>query len=63
VATAVRTADVDVVSPQDVDAVVDHTLRGLGLSFDDLAAQARSGHFDSIEARLAWLAIGELYQR
>lgn len=56
-------ADVDVLSPKEVAAVVDRTLAGLGLSFDDLAEQARSGHFASIQARLAWLAIGELYQQ
>ncbi|WP_176358180.1 hypothetical protein [Mycobacterium persicum] len=59
--TAVRAAEVDVLSQEDVDAVVEHTLASLGLSFDELAEQARSGHFDSIEGRLAWLAIGELY--
>lgn len=59
--TAVRAADVDVLSQDDVDAVVERTLTSLGISFDELAEQARSGHFDTIEARLAWLAIGELY--
>jgi hypothetical protein len=62
--TAVRaTDDVDVLSREDVNAVVDHTLTSLGISFDELAEQARTGHFESIEARLAWLAIGELYGR
>jgi hypothetical protein len=58
--TAVRAADVDVLSQEDVNAVVDHALTSLALSFDELAEQARSGHFGSIEGRLAWLAIGEL---
>lgn len=61
--TAVRATDVDVLSREDVDAVVNHTLASLDLSFDELAEQARTGHFESIEARLAWLAIGELYRR
>jgi hypothetical protein len=61
--TAVRATDVDVLSREDVDAVVNHTLTSLDLSFDELAEQARTGHFESIEARLAWLAIGELYRR
>jgi hypothetical protein len=61
--TAVRETDVDVLSREDVDAVVNHTLTSLDLSFDELAEQAHTGHFESIEARLAWLAIGELYSR
>jgi hypothetical protein len=61
--TAVKAPDVDVLSQDDVAAVVNHALVSLGVSFAELAEQARSGHFSSIEARLAWLAIGDAYQR
>lgn len=62
-ATATKAADIDVLSHRDAAAVVHATLDRLGITFDELAAQASLGHFDSIEARLAWLAIGGLYQR
>jgi len=55
------TSDVDVLSAEDAQVVVHRTLDDLGLTFDELADQARMGHFDTIEGRLAWLAIVELY--
>ncbi|SIJ76833.1 Uncharacterised protein [Mycobacteroides abscessus subsp. bolletii] len=61
--TACKTTDVDVLTEDDLSEVVGSTLSHLGLSFDELAEQAHKHHFDSIEARLAWLAIGELYQK
>lgn len=33
-------------------------LRDLGLTYEELAAQARSGRFTSLRARKLWLAIG-----
>lgn len=54
--------DVDVLSQDDAQVVIDRTLADLGLSFAQLAEQARTGHFETIEARLAWLAIGVLYR-
>lgn len=33
-------------------------LRELGLTYEELAAQARSGRFSSLRARKLWLAIG-----
>jgi hypothetical protein len=33
-------------------------LRELGLTYEELAAQARSGRFTSLRARKLWLAIG-----
>jgi hypothetical protein len=57
------TSHVDVLSRAETRELVRCTLSNLGLTFDELAEQARVGHFDTIEARLAWLAIGELYQR
>jgi hypothetical protein len=62
VATTV-TSDVDVLSRADARVAVRRTLADLGLTFEQLAEQARAGHFETIEARLAWLAIGELYRR
>jgi len=56
------TSDVDVLSRADARVAVRRTLADLGLTFEELAEQARVGHFETIEARLAWLAIGELYR-
>jgi hypothetical protein len=36
----------------------DRALRDLGLTYRELAAQARSGRFTSLRARKLWLAIG-----
>lgn len=35
--------------------------RAGGITFDQLAEQARSGRYSSTKARLAWMAIGDLY--
>ena len=55
-------SDVDVLDQDDVTEAVQRTLSALHLTFPQLAEQARKRHFESIEARLAWLAIGELYK-
>lgn len=61
--TVISQPGVDVITQdEDVAAVVDHALADLGLTFDQLAEQASTRQFESIEARLAWLAIGELYR-
>ena len=52
---------VDVATQQDLNTAVAHALAGANCSFDDLAAQARTGQFTSMRARLAWVAIGDLY--
>lgn len=63
-AAVTKSVGVDVLlSDGDVATVVNTTLDRLGMTFNELAAQAEAGHFDTIEARLAWLAIGGLYQR
>lgn len=45
----------------DLRSAVANALSRAHCSFDDLATQARTGNFDSIQARLAWVAIGDLY--
>lgn len=48
-------------SPADLRIAVAEALRQAGCnSFADLEAQARSGHFASTRARMAWVAIGNL---
>ncbi|BDY32992.1 hypothetical protein [Mycolicibacterium mageritense] len=56
--------DIDMItSVEDEQEVVDRTLADVGLTFDELAAEAETHHFSTVEARLAWLLIGELYKR
>jgi hypothetical protein len=50
-----------VANAADLQSAVDNALRRAGCSFEELAQQARTGNFDSIQARLAWVAIGDLY--
>lgn len=45
----------------DLRTAVENALARLGCTFDELARQAETGEFDSIQARLAWVAIGDLY--
>lgn len=54
-ASDVTTADAD-----DLNAAITHALDHAGCTFDDLAEQAKSGHFQSVRARLAWVAVGDL---
>lgn len=56
-----RRKEVEIASTDDLRAAVDHALARAGCTFDELAAQAKTGHFDSMRARLAWVAIGDLY--
>ena len=56
-------SDVKVASRTDLKAAVANALRRADCTFDELAAQAKSGQFTSMRARLAWVAIGDLYQR
>jgi hypothetical protein len=51
-----------VATSADLRAAVKHALDRADCTFDELAAQARTGHFTSIQARLAWVAIGDLYK-
>jgi hypothetical protein len=48
---------VDIVTEAEWAALVDHMLTELGVSFDELAAQARASDFMSEDARRVWFAI------
>ncbi|MCB0950712.1 MAG: hypothetical protein KDB44_15840 [Mycobacterium sp.] len=50
-----------VATSADLRAAIRNALDRAGCTFEQLAAQARSGDFTSIRARLAWVAIGDLY--
>lgn len=64
---SVRSAEADA-SPRTADLVVDVTpsdaavaeakaLASVGKSYDQLKAEADSGHFTSLDARLAWMVV------
>jgi hypothetical protein len=60
-----RTLDrsaVEIATPADLQAAIDHALARAGCTFDELAEQAKTGCFKSMRARLAWVAIGDLYR-
>jgi hypothetical protein len=50
-------ADVDVLTPAEVDEAVEATLAALGMTYDELAAEAARGEFRSEQARLTWLMV------
>ncbi|WP_280448436.1 hypothetical protein [Nocardia brasiliensis] len=62
--TAVAQPDETVIelTQADIKASVDNALRRVGCTFDELAKQARTGDFQSLRARLAWVAIGGFYE-
>ena len=47
-------------SPTDVRRARANALREAGMTLDELEAQARTGHFESVKARLAWIAISAI---
>jgi len=51
---------VQVATDDDVRSAVRDSLSGLGLTFDELRAQAEADRFDSDLARRTWLAIADL---
>jgi hypothetical protein len=53
-------AEVEVIqmSRLEYERARDAALAELGLTYDELAAQARTGRFSSLRARKLWLAIG-----
>jgi hypothetical protein len=59
-ATLPERPDVDVATDQDLRVAIDHALDRAGISFDELTRQAQTGHFESVRARLAWVAVGDL---
>lgn len=60
-AVADPNAQVQIADAADLKAAISNALRRAGCTFDELADQARSGHYSSTRARLAWMAIGDLY--
>lgn len=52
--------DVIVADEDDLREAVRRTLGRSGLSFEELAEQARAGNFETVRARMAWVAIGDL---
>jgi hypothetical protein len=55
-------ADVKVANRDDLRRAIRNALNRAGVTtFDELAEQARTGHYLSTRARLAWMAIGDLY--
>lgn len=49
--------DVEFASDDDVRAGVERALAELGLTYEELAAQAKEGKFSSERARLTWFMI------
>lgn len=54
-------SDVVEATAADLEIAVQNALGRADLTFDELADQARTGDFESVRARLAWVAIGDLY--
>lgn len=52
--------DVLEASKEELQAARRHALDRSGHTFEQLESQARSGHFESVRARLTWVAIGDL---
>lgn len=47
-------------SDQDLEEARHNALTNAGVSMEELQAQARTGHFESIKARLAWIVVSGL---
>ncbi|MFG3621485.1 hypothetical protein [Nocardia sp. NPDC047654] len=55
-------AEVLVAGPEDTEKAIRNALARAGCTFDELAEQARTHHFQSTRAKLAWMAIGGYYE-
>jgi hypothetical protein len=55
-------AYVEVASKEEVRHAVRRSLRELGITYEELQAQARRGRFQSNRARLVWMAIRDVGQ-
>lgn len=53
-------SDVTNANAEDLKVALANALDRAGCTYEQLAEQAKSGHFESIRARLAWVAIGDL---
>jgi hypothetical protein len=49
-----------VASQEDVRRARARALREAGMTLDELEAQARTGHVETVKARLAWIAISAI---
>lgn len=60
--TAVLPGRAKVVKANDADLreAVKHALDRSGCTFEQLAEQAKTGHFDTVRARMAWVTIADL---
>lgn len=58
--TQLHTSDFQVATADDLTAAVANALARAGCTYEELAAQAYTGDFTSLAARLAWVAIGGL---
>jgi hypothetical protein len=56
-----RPSEVDEATAADLARAVRTALDRCGLTFDQLRLQAEAGQFDSLDARLAWVAVGDLW--
>ncbi|MDN5917486.1 MAG: hypothetical protein L0I76_20720 [Pseudonocardia sp.] len=52
--------NVEEANEQDLRAAVQHALARSGFTFDELSEQAARGQFETVRARMAWMAIGDL---
>lgn len=57
----IKHTDVEVATSADLQRAISRALKRADCTFDELATQANTGHFRSMRARLAWVAIGDLY--
>ncbi len=56
-------SDVFDATDEDTRVAVEHALERSGLDLETLIEQAKTGRFESVKARLAWVAIGDLQGR
>jgi hypothetical protein len=55
-----QTSEVIISSEEDTRMAVRRGLEDLGMSWDELAAEAKTGRFSSEHACLTWMALSEL---
>jgi hypothetical protein len=55
-----REDELEVASEQDLRLAVKRALDDIGMTFDQLAAEAEAGHFSSEQARMTWMALRDL---
>jgi hypothetical protein len=53
-------SDVFDATEEDTQVALRHALERSGYDLESLTEQARTGRFESVKARLAWVAMGDL---